>query len=215
MLVRRTGARSIAVLVCLLATVLTGACGGDADNGSDSPPVSPTTTTATPAATATPTEVVETATSTTPSASATPAPAATRGPPPRPSVASATAVRTISEAELIGVAQAIFPEVTGGFFVGCDTLANAECPVTDRLRQRLDSDSFVRLCRCQNASDTREIEPLVERLDDGGGIVRVTLYEANTSYDLVVIAGAAGWLLDDQYCAGRPETSIYADASPC
>lgn len=132
-----------------------------------------------------------------------------------PRVPGAAAAGTIDDEELIAIAEAIFPEVTEGVFVGCDTLANAECPLTARLRQRVDSDSFVNLCRCQNASGTREIEPLSERLEDGGGIVRVVLYEGNTSYDLVVVADDSGWLLDDQYCSGRPETSIYAGMTLC
>jgi hypothetical protein len=120
----------------------------------------------------------------------------------------------ITDEELSAIGETIFPAVGDVGFAACDNLQDAECPLTDRLRLRV-SDPNVRLCRCQNISSTREVEPLSERREDGGGIVRVTLYEGTTSHDLVVVASGGEWLVDDDFCTGRPETSIHEYEGPC
>ncbi len=120
----------------------------------------------------------------------------------------------VSDAELIALAEAIFPEVGEGLlYVGCDTRADIECPITDHLRLRLASPGVI-LCRCQNSSNRRDIEALAGRSQDGGGVVRVTMF-LDTSYDLVVVRDGGEWLVDDEYCAGQPATSIYQDSRPC
>jgi hypothetical protein len=125
---------------------------------------------------------------------------------------TAVTVPEITDDELIAIAEAVFPGDT--FFGGCDNGPDGQCPVTERLQARI-ADPNVLLCRCQNGSSTRVIEPLPVRLDDGGGIVRVTMWEGSTSFDLVVVPTDGGWLVDDEYCAGRPDTSIHVYPGLC
>ncbi len=197
------------IAACLLAALLVAACsGGDDDTPAtpeDTVEVAEATTAAetpSPEATSTPTAEPATATPTDVPPTATPKPP------------TATPMPVVSDAELIALAEAIFPKVGDSIYAACDTRTDLDCPITTRLRLRVASPD-VRLCRCQNASNTREIEALDERSDDGGGIVRVTMYQGNTIYDLVVVREGGDWRVDDEYCAGQPETSIYEVAGPC
>jgi hypothetical protein len=122
-------------------------------------------------------------------------------------------VNEVTDAELIVLAEAIYPGDTA--FASCDIGGNtANCPVTERLADTL-KDPNTLLCRCQNGSTTREIAVIPERLPDGGGIVRVSMWEGRVRFDLVVVHEGDEWLVDDQYCSGRPETSIHEYAGLC
>jgi hypothetical protein len=113
------------------------------------------------------------------------------------------------------LAEGVFPAVAPLTYASCDDRVDRECPITPRLESRL-ADPSVRLCRCQNTSTTREIEALRGRRSDGGGFVRVTLFNGGLSHDLVVVRGPDGeWLVDDEYCADRPDTSIYEYTGSC
>jgi hypothetical protein len=121
----------------------------------------------------------------------------------------------VTDDELISLAEIVFPAVGPLTFVSCDNLVDRECPFTERLQARV-ADPNVDMCRCQNSSTTREIEPLQGRRSDGGGIVRVSVFNGGLVHDLVVVRSPdGGWLVDDEYCAGRPDTSIYEYAGPC
>jgi hypothetical protein len=123
-------------------------------------------------------------------------------------------VAQITDGELVAIAEALFPAVGNVAFAACDNYVDGACPITPRLEARV-ADPNVPLCRCQNGSGSREIEALPERFEDGGGIVRVTMWEGTTSFDVVVVKAGGEWLVDDHYCAGKPETSIYEYAGPC
>ena len=137
---------------------------------------------------------------------------ATEVPTPMAEPPTATPVVAITDEELIAIAEAVYPGEA--VYASCDVTVDGVCPVTSRLKARL-ADADVLLCRCQNGSATREIDVLPDRLEDGGGVVRVTMWEGNWGFDLVVVPVDGVWLVDDQRCAGRPETSIYDYAGPC
>ena len=106
--------------------------------------------------------------------------------------------------------------------VACNALTGQldDCPITARLRTRL-----------QNPKP-EENGNLVSRSQNPPGSVTVTLVDndgqaahVNTKWEygassytitFVVVKGADGWLVDDSYCAGKPETSIYnSPVGPC
>jgi hypothetical protein len=106
------------------------------------------------------------------------------------------------------------------------------CPETPRLlhylavRQLPRSDSGLPFCRCQSGVYAVRVMPVqfnnghVARVDarwDFGpaGATPSHTYATDT---FVVLRQAGGWLVDDEYCAGRPATSVYrgiAGQSPC
>ena len=122
-------------------------------------------------------------------------------------------------------------------FSNCTTLSprlhpNLTCPETPRLlhyllvRRLPRSESGLPFCRCQSGVDAVQVMPVrfnngrVARVDarwDFGpaGSTPSHTYATDT---FVVLRQAGGWLVDDEYCAGRPATSVYrgiAGQSPC
>jgi hypothetical protein len=135
-----------------------------------------------------------------------------------PAAAAAPAPPAVTTAELDALARRIFP---GRYHAGCGDLA--ACPVTDRLRARVEALSrpaavgpgpVVQFCRCQNPASGMSVtsEP-----GASGGVAHVALVYGPTytsRIDLVIVRTPDGrLLLDDTRCTGRgADTSIYAPA---
>jgi hypothetical protein len=89
------------------------------------------------------------------------------------------------------------------------------CPITARLRYRL--QHYIRyvetanlVCRCQNPP--RAVRWM--QTDNNGFVAHVNvrwMYGATNSYTITFVVARQddGWRVDDAYCAGRPQTSIY------
>lgn len=95
-----------------------------------------------------------------------------------------------------------------------------DCPVTDRMRQRLEQGSQAAFGEPVSRGSGQDLSPRIsvaeiERTGDvalvnagfEGGVARVTL-------TYVVRGQGRTWLVDDSYCAGRPETTIYTQPNP-
>ena len=112
---------------------------------------------------------------------------------------------------------------------GCNTLTGqvADCPVTARLRARLQSplpgvETGNLISRSQNPPSAVEVAAV--KLAEGATEAQVnTRWQYGTSgnqseYSItfVVRKEAGGWLVDDSYCLGNPGTSIYnPPVGPC
>ena len=95
-----------------------------------------------------------------------------------------------------------------------------DCPVTDRMRQRLEQGSQAAFGEPVSRGSGQDLSPRIsvaeiERSGDvalvnagfEGGVATVTI--------TYVVRGQGGtWLVDDSYCAGRPETTIYTQPNP-
>lgn len=119
--------------------------------------------------------------------------------------------------------------ISGYNFATCTKLSprlhpNLTCPETPRLRHWLQVRRLPRaysgppFCRCQNPP--RSIR--LRQTGNNGRIAHVNAvwnYGPNSFTDtFVVLHRAGGWLVDDEYCAGRPGTSVYkgiAGQTPC
>ena len=86
------------------------------------------------------------------------------------------------------------------------------CPYTDRLKARL-TELRQTLLRAQNLSTTREIT--AEMMSPVVGIAHVTLFQGRTKLDLWIVQRDERLLVDDEICAGRKDTSIYATFVTC
>lgn len=131
-------------------------------------------------------------------------------------------VPAVTAAQLDALARQAFP---GDHPAGCGPIAT--CPVTDRLRARLEQLSqppangpgpVVQFCRCQNGASSMSVS---SEVTGAGGVAHVTLDYGGSSairIDLVAVQGADSRLLvDDTLCTGKgPSTSIYApQLVPC
>lgn len=118
--------------------------------------------------------------------------------------------------------------VPGYTFANCTKLSprvhpNLTCPETARLRRWLHvrrlpmGDSGLPFCRCQSGARTVQIR----LLESNGRVAHVNAWwdlgPGSFTDTFVVVRQGAGWLVDDEYCGGRPQTSVYtsAGASPC
>ena len=98
-----------------------------------------------------------------------------------------------------------------------------ECPETARLRHWLRvrrlpmQESSLPFCRCQSGPRTTRIRQVANT----GRVARVNVWwdrgVASFTDTFVVVRGPAGWAVDDEYCLGRPATSVYtkAGSAPC
>jgi hypothetical protein len=156
-----------------------------------------------------------------PASGAKPAAAATaatvQASPAAPAVAAATPKpASVTVAELDAVARRIFP---GAHPAGCGDLAT--CPVTDRLRARVEQLSqppaigpgpVAQFCRCQNGAAGMTV---TSEAGESGGVAHVVLdYGAGfrSRIDLIIVRQPdSRLLLDDTQCTGRGAgTSLYA-----
>jgi hypothetical protein len=138
---------------------------------------------------------------------------------PRPAGASAQvaaglatpvqAVAVLLESFYRPLAQSTCQAITGRY---------AHCRITARLRYRLQHPDRVPgtvnpLCRCQN------FIPAIRwaQVDNNGFVAHVnTLWPPTLAITFVVARQDDGWVVDDNYCAGRPATSLYhIPIGPC
>lgn len=111
------------------------------------------------------------------------------------------------------------PAATG---VACNALTGQldDCPITARLRTRLQNPTPEENGNLVSRSQNPPSSVAVTLVDSDGQTARVnTKWEYGaSSYTItfVVVKGADGWLVDDSYCAGNPQTSIYnSPVGPC
>ncbi|GAC1522971.1 MAG: hypothetical protein NVS2B16_31050 [Chloroflexota bacterium] len=93
------------------------------------------------------------------------------------------------------------------------------CPETARLRRRLESRRPIEglpFCRCESGPKTVR----VWQISNDGRVALVNAYwnlGPGSFTGTFVVRWNNGWLVDDEYCAGRPATTIYGSrgAVPC
>ena len=94
------------------------------------------------------------------------------------------------------------------------------CPVTDRFLRRLERLSQAAFGEPISRGSGQDLSPRVRvtEIENTGEVALVNaLFEpAPPEYIITyVVRGQRGqWLVDDSYCAGRPETTIYASPIP-
>jgi hypothetical protein len=136
--------------------------------------------------------------------------------PAEPAATPTPAAPNVNAVDLDAMAHRIFP---GAHPAGCGELA--ACPVTDRLRARVEQLSHTppdqpgpvaQFCRCQNGAQSMTVtsEP-----SGSGGVSHVVLIfgaGTNIKIDLLFVrSGDSRLLLDDTQCTGHgPSTSLYA-----
>jgi hypothetical protein len=120
----------------------------------------------------------------------------------------------MTKQEIVALAETVFPnEAQYGYYGVCGVDGNVSlCPYTDRLKARL-TELRATLTRAQNPSLTREIT--AEILSPNAGIAHVRLFQGREQLDLWVVRRGDALLVDDEICAGRKDTSIYATFVPC
>jgi hypothetical protein len=116
------------------------------------------------------------------------------------------------------------PYIASGYnFANCTRLSprlypNLICPETARLRHWLRvrrlpvGSSDLPFCRCQSAARAVQLR----QVDNNGRVAHVNaawnLGPGSFTDTFVVVHSSSGWLVDDEYCAGRPRTSVYTSA---
>ena len=130
---------------------------------------------------------------------------------PASTPSSSDSVRT---QQIAALAEQVFPKASEQPAYGvCGADLNfSACPYTDRLKARL-TELRVTLLRAQNLSTTREIT--AEIMSPEVGIAHVTLFQGRTKFDLWIVQRGGELLVDDEICAGRKDTSIYAKFVAC
>jgi hypothetical protein len=121
---------------------------------------------------------------------------------------------SVTTQQIAALAEQVFPKVSEQPAYGvCGADLNfSACPYTDRLKARL-TELRQTLLRAQNLSTTREIT--AEMMSPVVRIAHVTLFQGRTKLDLWIVQRTEGFLVDDEICAGRKDTSIYATYVTC
>jgi len=137
----------------------------------------------------------------------------TAGPANTPTT-SPTASRSVTPQQIAALAEQVFPKMAQpGYYGVCGLDGNVNaCPYTDRLKARLTALRQT-LARAQNPSNTREIT--AEIMSPESGIAHVKLFQGRQMLDLWVVQRGQTLLVDDEICAGRKDTSIYATFVAC
>ena len=118
-----------------------------------------------------------------------------------------TATGTVTASQIAALAHQVFP-AAGGFYTVCGADGQvASCPYSDRLKARL-TELKQTLMRAQNPSDTLQLT--AELMGPESGIAHVDLFGGREKLDLWVTKQAGHLVVDDEICAGRKNTSIYA-----
>lgn len=121
-----------------------------------------------------------------------------------------------SEADLRAVVDQMVIEFVAGAgygFCGADPSTLASCPYSQRLQTRLRGLTGINFCRCQNTSTTKSV---TFRTGPSGNHALLALFDGRFVFDLTIVTEGARLVVDDQSCAGRPNTSIYTDpVLPC
>ena len=120
----------------------------------------------------------------------------------------------LAAAQVARVAEDAFPFVKEyGYYGVCGLNGDTSgCPYTERLKARL-AELRDTLLRAQNPSQTLDITAEVTGPDSG--VAHVTLFGGRQKMDLSVVRAGGRVLIDDEVCAGRPETSIYQPLAAC
>jgi hypothetical protein len=135
-----------------------------------------------------------------------------------PSISTATSGTptsgSVTGQQIVALAEQVFPKVSEQPAYGvCGADSNfSACPYTDRLKARLTQQRET-LLRAQNLSTTRGITGEVTSAD--AGIAHVKLFQGRQAVDLYLVRQGNALLVDDEICAGRKDTSIYATYVAC
>lgn len=121
---------------------------------------------------------------------------------------------SVTTQQIAALAEQVFPKLAqAGYYGVCGLNGNlSACPYTDRLKARL-TEVRQTLARAQNPSNTREIT--AEIMSPDAGIAHVKLFRGRLALDLWVVRRGQTLLVDDQICAGRKDSSIYAAFPRC
>jgi hypothetical protein len=127
---------------------------------------------------------------------------------------STTPSASVTTQQITALAELVFPKSSEQPAYGvCGADLNfSACPYTDRLKARLTQQRET-LLRSRNLSTTREITGEVTSAD--AGIAHVKLFQGRRAMDLYVVRQGNASLVDDEICAGRKDTSIYATFVTC
>lgn len=141
-------------------------------------------------------------------------PSQSTGEPSTSPVSTPTASGSLTTQRIAVLAEQVFPRMAQtGYYGVCGLTGNVSaCPYTDRLKARL-TELRQTLARAQNPSDTREIT--AEIMGPDAGIAHVKLFQGRQTLDLWVVQRGQALLVDDEICAGRKDTSIYATFVAC
>jgi hypothetical protein len=117
---------------------------------------------------------------------------------------------SVTTQQIVALAETVFPkEAQYGYYGVCGGDANVSaCPYTDRLKARLTELRGTLLRGAQNPSQTREVT--AEIMSPNAGIAHVRLFQGRMTLDVWVVRRGEVLLVDDETCAGRKDTSIYA-----
>lgn len=207
--------------LCCAATVLVSACGTSGAGGvATGPPQSHglPVTTAPPTPTPTPS----------PSPTATPLPTPTPTPTPTPSPTASASPQPSPTPYVIPPTDANGAQEVGAYIyssiagIACGARSGHydNCPVSDRLAQRLDSHPTTGaepLCRCQNYWQSSTVT-VTQTPDATIWIDHVVLTfgpNITVTIDMRVLRTAGGWMGDDTTCTGQSAaTSIYVPNPP-
>lgn len=145
--------------------------------------------------------------------------------PQPPVLARGATVGTVTA--LQAVQAVVRPYYLAGYsFANCSTRSPRTfpaltCPETPRLQRRLREwrgiDTGLAFCRCQSSPRTVRIW----QVDNNGRVAHVDVWwnlDGGAFTDtFVVLHTRRGWLVDNEYCVGRPGTSVYlrAGQEPC
>jgi hypothetical protein len=129
--------------------------------------------------------------------------------------ASTTTSDSVTKQQITALAEQVFPKVSEQPAYGvCGADLNfSACPYTDRLKARLTELRETLVRGAQNLSTTREINAEITGPD--AGIAHVKLFQGRKALDLYVVRQGNVLLVDDDICAGRRDTSIYATFATC
>lgn len=121
---------------------------------------------------------------------------------------------SVTTQQIAALAEQVFPKARqDGRYGVCGVDGNVTaCPYTDRLKARL-AQLGQTLARAQNPSATRDIT--AEIMSPDAGIAHVKLFQGRNTLDLWVVQRGQQLLVDDEVCAGRKDTSIYATFVAC
>jgi hypothetical protein len=128
--------------------------------------------------------------------------------PPKPSPTAVATSAGITPADVVAVAQQVYPKQDGYYGVCGANGDLTNCPYSERLKSRLTETKETLLRGAQNPSST--FAASAELLGPTTGIAHVALFQGRMNFDLWVTRQGDRLVVDDQICSGRKETSIYA-----
>jgi hypothetical protein len=134
--------------------------------------------------------------------------------PPGSTPSPVTTGAALTQADVVAVAQQVYPKQDGYYGVCGNNGDPTNCPYSERLKARLTETKETLLRGAQNPSTT--FAASAELLSPSTGIAHVALFQGRMNFDLWVTRQGDRLVVDDQICSGRKETSIYATpVVPC